>query len=189
MDRSFRGSRIFRANGTSGTGVACGTAHGIVSRRPSRIPPPVLRATGPGRRAGMPRPAASLPQTLTFPAQQPYSRTRHHSTAQTITTHGPVQMSAARHGWNIERTAHTRRRSRAAGRAPCHGHPAAHAGTASIIIRVPVPSSGSFIAVDPALAVDPGSYGCHSTPRKPDPPRHWDQWDQCAARGIQSPGH
>src|SRR5580704_8526615 len=32
-----------------------------------------------------------------------------------------------------------------------------------------------IIAVDPALMVDPGNHSCHSTPRKPDPPRHWDQ--------------
>jgi len=34
-----------------------------------------------------------------------------------------------------------------------------------------------IIAVDPALMADPGNHSCHSTPRKPDPPRHWDQRD------------
>ena len=101
VDRSFRGSRMFRANGTGGTGVPCGTAHGAFSRRPSRIPPPELRARapgpgpraarrapGPGRRAGMPRPAVSLLQTLTFfPAQRPYLRARQHATMQAIMTH------------------------------------------------------------------------------------------------------
>ena len=92
---------MFRANGTGGTGVPCGTAHGAFSRRPSRIPPPELRARapgpgpraarrapGPGRRAGMPRPTVSLLQTLTFfPAQRPYLRARQHATMQAIMTH------------------------------------------------------------------------------------------------------
>ena len=93
---------------------------------------------------------------------------------QTITTHLLARMSAARHGWNVERPAHTRRRSRPAGLVLRHGHTAVHAGTARIEYRFRHPE---VIAVDPALAVDAGNHSYHNTPKKPDPPRHWDHRD------------
>src|SRR5579859_2817124 len=49
-------------------------------------------------------------------------------------------------------------------------HRQPHNPNTSSIIR-------NFIAVDSALMVDQGNYDCHNTPRKPDPPRHWDPRD------------
>jgi len=31
-------------------------------------------------------------------------------------------------------------------------------------------------AVDSAFVVDPGNWGCHNTPQKPDQPRKWELW-------------
>ena len=172
--QSFHERPIIHANGTGRTGVSYGTSHGTFSRRPWCILPPELRATGPG---GAPANGITLAGTDCFPSSTAVFASavicRSANDNDTLT----AQMPAGRHGWNIERIAHARRRSRSAGPRCC-------ATAIPRLTQVPPASSFEYqfhhpeiIAVDSALMVDPGSYRCHNTPRKPDPPRHWDQRD------------
>jgi hypothetical protein len=107
---------------------------------PGRVPATVATRIGRGKQRSRPRgrgQASPVSATVIYANTGTVHRANDNYTL-------TAQMSAGRHGWNIERSAHARRRSRPAGPASCHRHPAAHAGTASTIIRVPVPSSGNY---------------------------------------------